>query len=258
MYRIQVRVYTVTSMGKEVEVSDKDEFLKGVAQLRPDLFFSPDTPEESKKSIEKEMRPSRVKTSMYSQIPMVCKGSDCVYAKTCPLLKEGNAPVGYGCPIEAGIVIEFANSYARELGVDPDNLIEMSMIRDLVDFEVQYMRAVKLLAQEHFIVENPVGVDANGDVIISKSLHQAIEYEDKILRRKHKMLDTFAATREAKNKAGSGTKDMSQVVSGLLDAVNDYRVKKDAVVIDAIARNREENLDTLDPYIMADKKDSEE
>jgi flagellar L-ring protein precursor FlgH len=38
--------------------------------------------------------------------------------------------------------------------VNPNNLVEVSMVRDLVDQEVQYLRKTKLLAKEHFIQEN--------------------------------------------------------------------------------------------------------
>jgi len=45
----------------------------------------------------------------------------------------------------------------HQLDVSPDNLVEVSMVRDLVDQEVQYIRKTKLLAKEHFIQENVIG-----------------------------------------------------------------------------------------------------
>jgi hypothetical protein len=210
----------------------KDDFLDTFADLRPDLFFPGDWSPEKKNRVEAEMRPRKVRTAMYSQIPMQCDGPHCPYAAVCPLMKTGDAPIGYSCPIEGAIVIEFAHNYQREFGVDENNLVEMSMVRDLVDLEVQFMRSKKILAQEHFIQENPVGVDPDGNVVVRKELHQAVEYDDKLLRRKEKILNAFLATREARTKAGQGVADASQQIANLLDSVRDHAAEKDRLVLE--------------------------
>ncbi len=176
---------------------------------------------------------------------------NCPYAAVCPLQQTGDAPVGYACPIEGAIVIEFVNNYTREFGVDENNLVEMSSVRDLVDLEIQYMRSKKILAQEHFIQENPVGVDADGDIVLRKELHQAVEYDDKILRRKEKILNAFLATREARNKAGQGTADASQVVANLLDTVRDHQNEKDRLLLQKLG------VPVKDKYIEDDSEDEE-
>lgn len=177
---------------------------------------------------------------------------NCPYAAVCPLLAENNAPIGHKCPIEMGIVIEFGNNLMREFGVDPTNLVEVSMVRDLVDFEVQYMRAMKILAQEHFISEVPVGVDANGEVIVGKQLHQAVEYEEKILKRKERLLNAFLATREARTKAGQGQLDASVQVANLLDTVREHKARADKLALEKLG------VPTRDAYIEADAAAREE
>lgn len=235
----------------EIEHSDKAAYLESFADIRPDLFFPSDWSPEKKDRVEAEMRPRKVRTAMYTQIPMKCYGSSCVYASVCPLLKAGDAPVGYSCPIEMAIVIEFGNNYMREFGVDQNNLVEASMVRDLVDLEVQFMRSKKLLAQEHFIVENPVGVDPDGNVIISQALHPAIEYDEKLMKRKERLLNSFLATREARNKAGQGIADASQQIANLLDSVRDHAARKDRLVLEKLGIN------VKDEYIEASIEDAE-
>jgi hypothetical protein len=178
---------------------------------------------------------------------MQCEGQHCPYAAVCPLQKAGDAPVGYSCPIEGAIVVEFATNYQREFGVDENSLTEVSMIRDLVDLEVQYMRSKKILAQEHFIQENPVGIDADGNVIVRKELHQAVDYDDKILRRKEKILNAFLATREARTKAGQGIADPSQQIANLMDTVRDAQSEKDRLLLEKMGVN------VKDAYIEAEE-----
>lgn len=237
-----------------VGVSDeieKQQFMESFAELRPDIFYASDDAVETP---EDQFGPGKVRTSMYAQIPMNCTGPKCVYASVCPLVKSDNAPIGSKCPIEAGIVVEFTNGYIQQFGVSEDDMVELSMIRDLVDLEVQYMRSVKILAQEHFIVENPVGVDHEGNVVVSKDLHKAIDYEDKIMKRKHKILDAFNATREAKRKVGLAERDPSQMISDLVDGVREFRAQRDSMVLEAMGREytSEEGDGTLDEVSMHD------
>lgn len=239
-------------MSEEIEPADKTQYLEAFADLRPDLFFPQDWTPEQKGRATEEMSSRKTRTAMYSSIPMQCDGPACPYAAVCPLLADNNAPIGHKCPIEMGIVIEFGNNLMREFGVDPTNLVEVSMVRDLVDFEVQYMRAMKILAQEHFISEVPVGVDANGEVIVGKQLHQAVEYEEKILKRKERLLNAFLATREARTKAGQGQLDASVQVANLLDTVREHKARADRIALEKLG------VPTKDAYIEADAAAREE
>jgi len=152
--------------------NDKEQFLKSFESLRPDLFFPENwTDEERTKAVEL-IRPQKTRSTMFSSIPMNCESIKCIFAATCPLLKENLAPKGKPCPIEMAMVAQFTAEYMEQLDVHSDNLIEVSMIRDLVDQEVQYLRKTKLLAKEHFIQENIIGVDQDGSPILKKELQQ--------------------------------------------------------------------------------------
>lgn len=186
---------------------------------RPDLFFPEQwTPEQKEKAADM-IRPSRTKSGMLTSIPMRCQGKDCVYAPTCPLLAEGLAPLTKPCPIETAIVHQFFGDYIEELNVDPNRLVEVSMVRDLVDQEVQYMRKTRVLAQEHFIQENVVGLNSQGEVVTKKELHQAVEFEDKIHRRREKLRNALLATRESRAKMGQAQLDTAQTISKIMSDV---------------------------------------
>ena len=238
-------------MSNVEKFSDKNEFMKEFQSLRPDLFLPESWTDEEKEKVVELVRPQRTKTSMFSSIPMTCEHSRCVFADTCPLLKENLAPKGAPCPIEMSIVSQFTYDYMDQLDVNPDNLVEVSMVRDLVDQEVQYIRKTKLLAKEHFIQENVIGVDQDGQPILKKELHLAVELEDKLHKRRKDLRNQLLATREAKAKIGQTQLDTAQAISDILDKVKGIERER--------ARLIKEKTGTLelDEYII-DVKDENE
>lgn len=207
-------------MGEELEEYDeKAQFLTQMESLRPDLFFPEGWNDAQRAKAAELVRPTRMRTSLFSSIPMRCMAERCVFAEICPLLAQGLAPKGLPCPIEMSAVQQFMTEYIDELGVDPENLIEVSMVRDLVDQEIQQMRKTWRLSMDDFIQENPVGTDSDGNVIMRKELHLAVELEDRLHKRKKDLRNQLLATREARAKAGQAQLDTAQAISRILDDV---------------------------------------
>lgn len=213
-----------------IEKRNKETFLKEFENMRPDLFFPEHWSSEEKDAVVELIRPQRTRSLMFSSIPMMCEGPKCVFANTCPLLEQNLAPVGKPCPIEMSIVSQFMFEYMEQLDVHPDNLVEISMVRDLVDQEVQYLRKTKLLAKENFIQENIIGVDEKGKPIIKKELHLAVELEDKLHKRRKDLRNQLLATREAKAKVGQTQLDTAQAISDIIGKVKDIELQKDKLV----------------------------
>jgi hypothetical protein len=213
-----------------IEKANKDNFMKEFESLRPDLFFPESWSEEDKQKAVELVRPQKTRTSMFSSIPMNCEASKCTFADTCPLLKENLAPRGNPCPIEMSIVAQFTNEYMEQLDVQSDNLVEVSMIRDLVDQEVQYIRKTKLLAKEHFIQENIIGVDNDGQPILKKELHLAVELEDRLHKRRKDLRNQLLATREAKAKIGQTQLDTAQAISDIIHKVQNIELEREKLI----------------------------
>lgn len=229
----------------------KEEWIKEFTNQRPDLFFPESWNDVDKADAVSEIRPKKVKSMMYSSIPMTCKGDKCQVASTCPLLKKNLAPVGDPCPIEMAMVIEFMRDYTELWGVDENNLAEVGMVRDLVNQEIQHIRQTKVLADENFIQDTVVGInERTGDPIIRKELHVAIDYEDKILRRKNDIHKKFMATREMRSKLGVGQLDTAQALSEIMNSVRDVRQKRDQAVREQLSA-----IDA-DQYILDDQADN--
>lgn len=218
------------SMSNIEKANDKNGFMKEFESLRPDLFF-PDhwNDEQINKAIEL-VRPQKTRTAMFSSIPMNCEAEKCVYASTCPLLKENVAPKNNPCPIEMSMVSQFTTEYLEQLDVNPNNLVEVSMVRDLVDQEVQYMRKTKLLAKEHFIQENVIGIDQDGQPILKKELHLAVELEDKLHKRRKDLRNQLLATREAKARVGQVQLDTAQAISDIINKVQSLENQREKIL----------------------------
>lgn len=213
------------------EPVDKSEFLESFEQMRPDLFYEGVWTDEEQQEVAEIVRPQRMRTSMYASIPMNCTASKCPFADTCPLQMKGIAPEGKPCPIEMGMVVQFQADYMRELNVSENNVIESSMIRDLVDQEIQYLRKTKILAKEHFIQENIIGInEKTGEPFFRQELHAAVEFEDKIHRRRKDLRNQLLATREAKAKAGLGDKDTARDLADMYDKIANIDHKREELL----------------------------
>jgi hypothetical protein len=209
---------------------NKNYFMKQFESLRPDLFFPESWTEEDKDKAIELIRPQKTRNAMFSSIPMNCEAEKCIFASTCPLLKESLAPRGNPCPIEMAMVSQFTVEYLEQLDVNPNNLIEVSMVRDLVDQEVQYLRKTKLLAKEHFIQENVIGIDQDGQPILKKELHLAVELEDKLHKRRKDLRNQLLATREAKAKVGQVQLDTAQAISDIINKVQSIENQREKLL----------------------------
>lgn len=229
----------------------KDEFLSTFESLRPDLFYPEAWTETDRSKANEAVRASRTKTNMYSSIPMKCMGSKCYMADTCPLIKINKAPVGMPCPIEMKMVIEIGQAYSREMNVDEESMVETSIVRDLVDQEIQQIRKSKVLAKEDFIIENPVGIDSNGDVILKKELHQAVEYEDRLHKRKRELLKQMAATRAEKAKIGQGNLDTAQTIATAFSKLAELETAQNKLLRAKLGvADRDEYIDAVEAEII--------
>jgi hypothetical protein len=206
---------------------DKASFMDALGGIRPDLFLPEMWTDTQREQALETVKPRETRRMMFTSIPMRCKASECVFRDTCPLYEQNLAPRGLPCPLEMAVVTQFMQEYMEELGVDPTNLVEVSMIRDLVDQEVQYMRKTKVLAQDHFIQENVCGVDPEGHPVMRKELHLAVELEDKLHKRKRDLRNQLLATREARARVGQAPLETAQAIANIMDNVREFQAAKD-------------------------------
>ena len=230
-------------MSEELEPI-KNTWLEQFSEDRPDLFFPAAWSEEKKSKAVDTLRSESVRSRIFTSIPMKCKGPDCQLASVCPLQQEGMAPVGERCPIEMSMLKQLTAELVNEFRVDEKSINELAQIRDLVNQEIQHIRATNILAQEDFMQDVFAGLnERTGEVIYKKELHQAINFEDKILKRKKELRNQFLATREAKSKAGMGQIDTSKVVSEMMHDIEQIRIDRERAVREKLG------ISEVDEYI---------
>lgn len=251
-FPIRCGVLLLNNMSNNLpQPQDKNDFLDMVADLRPELMYPELWSDEQQKTLDKRGRSNlRTKKAMFANIPMICAGSDCPVKQDCPLYQENNHPLGQKCPVEAQAVVDLAQSVMNSLAVDPDDLLEVSAVRTLVNQYIQYSRATGMIASEGYIIENVVGMDEVGNPVTRKELSLAVELEDKILKRISQLQKEFVATREGKVKAGIAQKDAMISLSEVLGELEAHDRKKEEIL--------RKKLGVLDAEVLEDDDDGED
>lgn len=204
---------------KELEpIDSKTEFYNQFKELFDDDILPIEWDASKKKRAHELTTDSRLNTARVASIPMICRGRGCPSCHVCPLYAEDLHPLGMSCPIEVKIVAKMMLGLMEELNVDPSSIIEIGMVRDLVDQEIQQMRKQNLLAQEDVIQENVIGISESGEPIMKKELHLAVNWEDKIHKRKAALLKQLLATRESRVAAGAKVLDQAANMAKALTA----------------------------------------
>ena len=185
---------------KEVQVTTPDELrLEAITNIEMPATWKVSA--ESRGLIKQSLEIYNTKHGLYSAIPMMCKGKECPYAQVCPILDGGGNPRGERCPLEIGLILKRYEEYIREFGIDEKNVVDMGLMKDLIDYDVQLFRAENRIAMEgDFIQDVVITVTENGDEVTAPQLSKATEYKERIMTKKHKVLELMHATR--KDKAG--------------------------------------------------------
>src|SRR3990167_3240916 len=119
--------------------------------------------EQTQGMVYEVLEKSQDSSFLFSSLPMVCKNNFCSMKNVCYLYKEGRAPEGSRCPVEVGLIIRLFDAYMKDLNVDPTNIVETSLVRDLVNVEIKLMRAAGKYAEEgDFEKDIIVGIGDDG------------------------------------------------------------------------------------------------
>jgi hypothetical protein len=144
---------------------------------------------------------NQTKHGLYASIPMLCKAEKCPYAAVCPLVQMGKAPEGERCPMEIAMILKKYEEYSDEFGIDERNVVDMGLVKDLIDYDIQVFRAEnKIAVQGDFVEDVVITVTEGGEAITAPQLSKATEYKDKIMTKRFKILELMNSTR--KDKAG--------------------------------------------------------
>lgn len=137
----------------------------------------------------------RLKTGMYTPIPIICKTDDCPYAESCSLLPYDLAPAGEFCPIEIAKIEALVQGYYSDFDLDDMSFTDRAIVNEVVGLDIMIDRCKALMAKEGTpVVDIVIGVAENGAEIHQPAVSKSIEAYEKLTKRKDQKLQFLAKT----------------------------------------------------------------
>lgn len=213
------------------EMTPKSESLESLVPARDTLPAEWKISDKGMAAVNLAARMASTKHGLYASIPMLCKAEACPYADVCPLVSIDMAPLGERCPLEIARILKKFDDYTEDLRIDPTNgsVIDLTLVKDLIDLDIQIIRADNKLAIDgDFIQDVVVGIsEATGEAITTPAIHKAVEYKDKLLKKRHEVLRLLHSTRQ--DKAGDKltvTLDPSTYAAQLMQQAAELKKRK--------------------------------
>lgn len=149
----------------------------------------------------------KMKHGMFASVPLICKDSKCPYAKVCSI-PSGQRTTGGRCPVEIGAILTRFEYWCRHFGLNieeefirDEDLVDATLIRDLVDNEIQTMRAEnKLAITGDFIAETLSTVDNKGNPWYVDTVTPEAEFKMTLQEKRYKIFNQLNSTRKDKAK----------------------------------------------------------
>ncbi len=145
------------------------------------------------------------KHGMFASIPILCRGKDCVYKDVC-MVDPSERVVGARCPMEIAALITRFNQWCKHFNINADgesieskDLVDATLIKDLVNIEIQILRAEnKIALSGDFMGETLVEVDRKCNAYYGQIITPEAEFLMTLQDKKVKILNQLNATRKDK------------------------------------------------------------
>ena len=145
------------------------------------------------------------KHGMFSSIPIICKGQDCAYKDVC-MISQGQRTIGQRCPMEIAAILSRYEQWCMHFEIntsndviDPKDLVDATLIKDLVNIEVQILRAEnKIALNGDFMADTLLDIDKKCQPYFGKIVAPETEFLMTLQDRKIKILNQLNATRKDK------------------------------------------------------------
>lgn len=145
----------------------------------------------------------RMKTGVAAFVPKLCPGpSRCPLGERCPFQEK--FPLGRSCPLEVNYIKVKTKNYIESLDVEPDNAFEMSLVNSLVECDLfDYRMNIALAGDEDAsmtLLVRTIMKDEKGGSAEILNPHPLLTVKETVHRKRAKILDMFAATRQQEYK----------------------------------------------------------
>lgn len=145
------------------------------------------------------------KHGMFASIPILCRGVDCAYKDVC-MVDPSERTVGSRCPMEIAALITRFNQWCQHFNINIEgeaieskDLVDATLIKDLVNIEIQILRAEnKIALSGDFMGETLVEVDKKCNAYYGSIITPESEFLMTLQDKKMKILNQLNATRKDK------------------------------------------------------------
>lgn len=157
--------------------------------------------------VDNEVKKFELKHGMFAAIPLICKGPSCPYRKTCSV-NESILPINERCPIEIAAIMARFEHWCNHFGIkstndviDDTDIVDATLIRDLVDNEIQVLRAENRIALSADFIERTIStVDNKGNPYYKDEVSPEATFKLQLLDKRYKILQLLNSTRKDKSK----------------------------------------------------------
>lgn len=151
---------------------------------------------------------NRVYTSkhgMFASVPIICRDTDCAYKDTC-MVSQTQRKLGKRCPMEIAAILSRYEQWCAHFEIDTSNdtidskdLVDATLIKDLVNIEVQILRAEnKIALNGDFMADTLLDIDKKCQPYYGKIVAPEVEFLMTLQDKKIKILNQLNATRKDK------------------------------------------------------------
>lgn len=145
------------------------------------------------------------KHGMFASVPIICKGPDCAYKDVC-MVSQAQRIVGQRCPMEIAAILSRYEQWCMHFEINTSNdvidakdLVDATLIKDLVNIEVQILRAEnKIALNGDFMANTLLDIDKKCQPYFGKIVAPETEFLMTLQDRKIKILNQLNATRKDK------------------------------------------------------------
>ena len=145
------------------------------------------------------------KHGMFASVPIICKGPDCAYKDIC-MVSQSQRIVGHRCPMEIAAILSRYEQWCAHFEIntvqdviDSKDLVDATLIKDLVNIEVQMLRVEnKIALNGDFMADTLLDIDKKCQPYFGKIVSAETEFLMTLQDRKIKILNQLNATRKDK------------------------------------------------------------
>ena len=145
------------------------------------------------------------KHGMFAAVPIICKGPDCTYKDVC-MVSQAERTVGQRCPMEIAAILSRYEQWCAHFDIntvqdviDSKDLVDATLIKDLVNIEVQMLRVEnKIALNGDFMSDTLLDIDKKCTPYYGKIVSPETEFLMTLQDKKIKILNQLNATRKDK------------------------------------------------------------